>query len=848
MVATVAGFGQPALGLTDHGNMAGTVQLYKHCTAEGILPFPGTELYIVNDRKDKRAKRHHMCVVAFTTKGYENLVRLNTAANQNFYHKPLLDHADLAAMSDDGLLEGIAGTSGCYFGFIAQSVVTENQNTLALMKTYANWFDQFYVELQNHAIDHGDGWNDDKLADALHQLANEAGLPVVLTQDSHYCHTDDKTSHESLKKLVAFGPDPDDAVFPGDGFHLADQEWFMAHHAPTRFEAGEAGLRNLIDSHDLAIRELDNYSYNIPFTTDNPLLSLRKRCTSELLSRDLNKPRYVDRLNHELEIVEDTGMAGYLLLVADVTDWCKENRVFYQARGSASGSILCWLLGITQVDPLKYGLRFERFISRDRTKPPDIDLDVEHDLRPKLIEWLETKFSVHQIGTWLTHSISGDEESGKGSLRVKYFSRARQSGNPVKDWSEVPEDHRKELYQLSDYGACSGYGVHAAGVVVTTNDYEFDRLVPMMKVASSNTYVTQYGMDDVEALGLVKLDVLGLKTLSVLHRCMDFMGRDVFDGLDWIPLDDSKTFTMISSGNTAGVFQLEGWSAKKGVQELKPTKLSDVVAAMALFRKATMSSGATDSFIKRRNKTERIPDRHELLERHTKDTYGIVVYQEQVVSVLRDLGMDADDLTAFLKAIKASNSSIGDAASVIAGYRSQILQLANEQGVNEGDFAWFWSAIEGFAEYGFNRAHATAYGLTAYRCAYLARNHPIHFHAAVLAVAAGTDKETDYVKATRAKKISIRRPDVNLSDVSYTVDPKQKSIRKGLLAIKGLGPKTAEAIINNRPSDGFESLQHFCQCVGTKVSGVKPFIASGDSTVGAFAKLKDAGAFGCFDG
>ena len=843
MVSTVAGYGQPALGLTDHGNMAGTVQLYKHCATAGILPFPGTELYIVKDREDKKAKRHHMCVVAFTTEGYENLVRLNTLANKNFHHKPLLDHADLAECAEMGLLKGIAGTSGCYFGFIAQGVVNDDQSSAALMKTYSGWFDQFYVELQNHNIDHGDGWNDDKLADVLHGLADECGIPVILTQDSHYCDAHDKPAHETLKQLVAFGPDPDDAKFPGDGFHLADTAWFQDHHHEKRFTAGSDGLKNLIESHDLSIRQLDNYSYNIPFTTDDPQRALRKRCTSELLSRDLNKPRYVDRLNHELEIVEDTGMSGYLLLVADVTDWCKENRVFYQARGSASGSILCWLLGITQVDPLKHGLRFERFISRDRTKPPDIDLDVEHHLRPELIEWLETKFSVHQIGTWLTHSLSGDENGGKGSLRVRYFSAANRSGKKIKDWSEVPQEHLQELYKLSDYGACSAYGTHAAGLVVTTNDQEFDRLVPTMKVASSKTYVTQYDMDDIEALGLVKLDVLGLKTLSVLHKCMDFMGRDVFDGLDWIPLDDSKTYSMISSGNTAGVFQLEGWSAKKGVQELKPTKLADIIAAMALFRKATMESGATESYIKRRHKNERIPDRHELLDRHTKDTYGIVVYQEQVISILRDLGMDPDNLTAFLKAIKASNASTGNAAAVISGYRQQILDKAEEQDVTDEDFNWLWSAIEGFAEYGFNKAHATAYGLTAYRCAYLARNYPIPFHAAVLAVAAGTDKETDYVKATRSKKISIRRADVNLSDVTYSVDPKGKSIRKGLLAIKGVGKVAANHIVNKRPEGGYQSLEHFCQCVGSKVSGVKPYVESGDTEVGNFGVLMKVGAF-----
>lgn len=844
---TVAGYGQHALGLTDHGNMAGTVQLYKHATTAGIKPFPGTELYVVEDREDKKAKRHHMCVVAYTSEGYKNLVNLNTLANENFYHKPLLDHNDLALLSDDGRLKGIAATSGCYFGFIAQSVVNgDYTRTATLMKTYEKWFDQFYVELQNHNIDHGDGWNDDKLADYLADQAQFLGIPCILTQDSHYCHEDDKPVHETLKRLVAYGPDGDDAVFPGDGFHLADTRWFEAHHDAKRFALGEEGMKDLFSRHSLVIPQLEKYSYNIPFTTPDPQKDLMKRCTRELKEREL-ADRHWDRLKHELDIVRDTGMAGYLLLVADVVDWCKENHVFYQARGSASGSILCWLLNITQVDPIKHGLRFERFISRDRTKPPDIDLDVEHTRRSELIQWLESRYSVTQIGTWLTHSLSGDEETGKGSLRVRYFSKARQSGHPVTDWSEVSHEDKEELYRLSDYDACSSYGTHAAGLVITTNQQDFNDLVPVMKVASSQTFVTQYEMGDIESLGLVKLDVLGLKTLSVLHKCFDFMGRDVFEGFDWIPLTDSATYSMIAKGETDGVFQLEGWSARNGVKELKPTKLGDVIASMALFRKATLKSGATATYIRRRHKKEGVPERHEIIHKNVKDTYGIMVFQEQVMGILRDLGMDADDLTAFLKAIKASNSTVGDAASVIVGFREAIRRMAEQHGINDEDFEWFWKAVEGFAEYGFNKAHATAYGLTAYRCAYLARHFPVPFFAALLSVAAGTDKEDMYVKATRAKGISIRRADINLSDVSYTVDPKGKSIRKGLMSIDGVGAKTANIINNRRPEGGYQSLGHFCSLVGSSISGVKAYVESGDEEVGVFAKLMRAGAFGSID-
>ena len=846
MVKTVAAMGQKALGLTDHGNMAGALELYSACKKADILPFPGSELYIVRDRAEKKAKRHHMCVVAYTSKGYENLVRLSSQSSLNFYNKPLIDHNDLATLADQGLLEGIAATSGCFFSLTSQAIERgETEEAKALLSTYSGWFPKFYVELQNHNITHSETTNDNDLADTLFSLATELSLPCVITQDAHYCHQTDKENHEALKRLVAFGSDADDAVFPGDGFHLADQSWINERHSGPRLSAGIAGLRDLLDSHSLSIPELDNYHYNIPFTVADPVKELQVQCAKTLQSMDLPLA-YTDRFLDEMMVIRDTGMAGYLLLVAEVTDWCKDNNIFYQARGSASGSIICWLLGITQADPIKWKLRFERFISRDRTKPPDIDLDVEHERRKDLIEWLSERFAVHQIGTWMEYSLSNTDDDGesKGSLRVRYYSRIRASGKETFEWQDIPLEDKRMLRSLDSVGAYSSYGTHAAGLVITTNESDFARLVPLMKVSSSNTMVTQYDMNNVEKLGLVKLDVLGLKTLSVLHRTMENLGRDVFDGLDWIPLNNRETYRAIARGDTAGVFQLEGHSAKMGCKELKPTTIKDVIAAMALFRPATMNSGATRAFIQRKHKMEDIPERHRIIDNNTKNTYGIMVYQEQVIGILRDLGMDADNLTAFLKAVKASNADVGDAGAVIAGYKVQVDEMCMNAGFTRADVEWLWTQIEGFAAYGFNQAHATAYGITAYRCAYLSENHPLEFHAALLAVAAGTDKELAYARATRAKEIRILKADVNYSLVTYGVDKNKKGIRKGLLALKGIGATAANEIISKRPDGGYESMEHFCKTVShRKITGVKAFMENGDLTVGTLGKLYEHGAF-----
>lgn len=865
MVERVRQLGQPALGLTDHGNMAGSVQLYKACQAAGIKAFPGSELYVVPDlerHKSARAehrtdRRAHMCVLAYTTEGYKNLVRLSTRSYRNFFNKPLLDLNDFAELAAEGHLRGLAATSGCVSGLVTQALFAGDDATARqYLCAFAGWFDRFYVELQNHhnTWDLGDGAQatDDELADYLWHTADELGLPCVISQDSHYLRPHDQPDHDALKRLVSFGPEPDDGVFGGDGYGLGDEAWFRAHHHPARYDVGVAGLVDLLGAHDLAIAPLDKYAYNIPFTVDDPQRELVARTHQALELASLGQ-KHFDRLNDELEIIAATGMAGYLLLVAEVTDWCRDNKVFFQARGSAAGSMCCWLLGITPVDPLKWELSFERFISRDRMKPPDIDLDVEHERRQELIDWLAERFSTAQIGNWRENKLAGEldpdtgEEVGKGSLRVQYFSRLRQLGVTTGDWTEVPDDDRTMLYRLDELKTLAGYGKHAAGIIVTTSRSEIDDLVPMMYIASSESFVSQYDMGDIEALGLVKLDVLGLKTLTVLHRCMDNLNRAV--DLDWIPLRDDKTFRAISRGDTDGVFQLEGWAARRGCKDLKPSKVADVIAAMALFRPATMDSGATRVYIQTKHGKLPKEERHPLLDAVTAKTYGILLFQEQVISVLRSFGMDPDKLTKFLKAVKASNADIGAAGDVIKSYEVEVHAMASAHGISETDWDWLWQAITGFAAYGFNRAHSTVYGLTAYRCAYLATHHPIEFHAALLAVAAGTEKEAKYLKATRLRDIRVVRADVEESDVRYAVTRRGDAIRKGLMAIKGVGDKAAAAIVAARPSGGFKTVQAFVENVDhRKCSGIKPLresLAKGhepDYSVGTVNKLYEAGA------
>ena len=331
IVARAKELGYPGLALTDHGNMAGSVKLYTECMKAGIKPFPGSEMYLVRDRSDKKAKRYHVGLVAYTTQGYRNLVQISTRSYRQFHHKPLIDLADLAEFHETGLSEGIALTTGCFFGLVTQTLVNDGyaaaRSTVAML---ASWFDT-YVEIQRHHIDHGDEYpSEEKIARDLNAIATELDLPVVITQDSHYLDPEHRGLHESLKRLVAFGPDPDDAVFPGDGFHLADDGWMAEHHEPHILRAGLSGLQRLLGKWDMAIAEMDEYRYRVPALVADPSAALRQRCTRELIRRGLAKPRYLDRMAEELEVVEAARMANYLLLVAKVTDHMYDVEMFFQ--------------------------------------------------------------------------------------------------------------------------------------------------------------------------------------------------------------------------------------------------------------------------------------------------------------------------------------------------------------------------------------------------------------------------------------------------------------------------------------------------------------------------------------
>ena len=855
MVQVAAGHQQPALALTDHGNMAGSIQLYKHAKKHGIAPFPGVEAYLKIDASDKKAQRYHIGLVAFTTDGYEHLVKLSSRSHtrDRFHHKPHVDFSDFAEWSQRGWTQGIALTTGCFFGIVQQTLVNQGeQSAMHLIGALAKWFPSTYVELQHHNI-YDQGHDDDQIVRALHDIAGRMGLPVVITQDAHYCHPEEKKAHETLKLLSSWSDDPSEAKFPGDSFHLADSEFVKSHYPANIWEDGLDGLSNLLGKHSLVIPELETYTYKVPRVTHgDPLEELNDLCIERMNSLGIGSKRYWSRFYEEVEVVTETGMAGYLMLNKQICDWMRSNKIIYQARGSASGSLVCYLLDITQEDPIKGGLRYERFLSKDRTKPPDIDLDVEDSRRGEVLEMLAARFASCQIGTWSINSM--DPETGRGSLFVDYLSTLRKGGASnahlatLKSADDLPVDVKDELTELSGKKTYKSYGTHAGGLVITSSQEEFDRLVPTMLVASSDTRVTQYDMDDVEDLGLLKEDILGQISLTTIRRCVELIGEEIVVGnewLPWIPMNDKQTFAEIRKQNVTGVFQLEGWTNKQGCREVRPKNLRDLIHLISIYRPATIDTGLKDVYVERKSGWQKTPDRHPILMKHMKETYGVPVFQDQVIAVLREIGFKPEDLTSFLKAVKASNENIGNAAEVIAGYASMFETLARACGFEQEDLDFTWGAIEGFAKYGFNKAHATAYGRRSYWMAYLKTHYPLEFHTSLLQTWAGKPKERDYILATKEAGIRLLGPDVNVSGSTWSIDRKRGAIRKGLVSIKGIGDKAAEEIARNAPYTDMQDL--IDKCDGRAVTGGKSYARQG-TVNGVLGKLSEAGALRSISG
>lgn len=858
LVAKAAQLGQPGIALTDHGNMSGVFQLYKAARKHGLSPFLGLEAYTVEDHESKGDKRHHLTLLAYTTDGYKNLARLSSLSHRrdHYHYKPRLSRADFMAARANNATAGIACLTGCFFGEVCQAIVAEPneddgiRSAKRLVNFYQSVFDTVFIEVQHHHTQH-DEWDDDRLVRVLYRLAIETGCTPIITNDCHYCDKGDKELHDMMKS-IAYSSEVGDVSFPGDSYHLATEQWVETHYRshPDVWQAAQSSYQELLDLNTLEIPVLDTYRYFVPEIAKKPLARLKKLCVDKLEYWFLDLPEYKERLDYELGVIEGLGMADYFLLVHDYVEWCEDQGIFVMARGSAAGSLVCWLLGFTQVDPLKWNLTFDRFLTPDRVRPPDIDLDIEDVRRADVVEYLKNKYEIVQIGTY--NKLTYDEDSGRGGLYVQYISAQRKilgdrfpkilgKVKTLHDLDEVRPEDAKKVRALSDVSLRRSPGAHAAGFVVSAPpSHSITEWLPTMLIPSSDTEVTQMMMDDVEDAGYIKIDLLGLRSLTTVRRCLELVRKK---NLQWIPLDDKDTFTFLRKGNAeTGIFQLEGYTAAKGCREVKVKTVRDLILVNALYRPATRDSGYVDMFLENRKSPKNVSYPHAIFRKHLEETYGVPCFQEQVLAILRDLGMPAAELNAFLKAVKGKHAKGGysdESTAIFVNNQKRFANLCADAGMSEEQTEQAWELVEGFAAYGFNRAHATAYSLLGYQMAYLKTHYPVEFHAALLETSVGTSKEDQYIKETRRVGVPVLGACVNRSKALWAIDPSGKAVRRGLASIKGVGPKAADAIVAGAP---YESVDQIIErCPAKSVTGGKSWKTDGTLS-GVLEALRVAGA------
>jgi DNA polymerase-3 subunit alpha len=832
--AAVHGF--DSLALTDHGALYGAVPFYQAALAKGIKPILGVETYIarrsMRDREGKAdAQPYHLVLLARDWSGYLNLCRLVTDAHvDGYYYKPRIDREYLA-----GHAEGLIGLSACLNGEIARALEGEDwHGARSLAGEYEDILGKgnFFLELQDHGLP-----EQRRLNEQLLRLGPEAGLPLVVTNDLHYVHKGQAPAQDVLLCVgTASNLDtPGRLKFETDDFYLKSAAE-MAQRFPELPEA-ILNSRRIAEMTDvkLPLGQLRIPDFPVP---DGETVEtwLGKECQKGLVRRyGTITPELQQRLDYELAVICSMGYAGYFLIVADFIRFAKEQGIQTTCRGSAPGSIVTYTLGITPVDPIHYQLPFERFLNPDRVTMPDIDVDFEDGRRDEVIAYVTRKYGqdhVAQIitfGTMLARAAIRDVGRVLGMTygEVDRIAKAvpNQLGIKLDEALEIAPTLRemvdadptvRKLIDLARQleGVARNASTHAAGVVISREP--LTELMPLQRATNSDALMTQFEMHAVEALGLLKFDFLGLSNLTILRRAVDLVhahrGLDI--DLETIPLDDPRTFELLASGETTGIFQLESAGMRRYIRDLRPTSVYDLAALVALFRPGPMDN--IPAYIRRKHGEEPVTYLHPLLEPYLEKTYGIFVYQEDIMAAAIALGgftgPEADTLGYAIRKKKSS---------VLRAQREKFVTQAAERGVPPAVIDAVFQAFQPFERYGFNKAHATCYGLIAYQTAYLKANYTVEYMTAVLtAFRDNAEKVAAAIAECRRMGIEVRPPDIHQSDLEFTVEG--EAIRFGLLAVKNVGQGAIESIIAARQSEGpFKSLTDFCSRIDLRLANRK---------------------------
>ncbi len=818
----------PALALTDHGVMYGAMDFYLACKKKGIKPIIGLEAYVAPDGHKSRTGRGkgaywHVTLLARNEEGYKNLLKLATIAYiEGFYQKPRIDRALLEEHR-----HGLIVLSGCMQGELSVALLRDDYASARNAAShYADMLgrDSYFLELQNHGIA-----GQDKVVEGTRRLAAELGLRTVCTNDVHYLTREDAYAHEVLLCVGTRTSmsDPKRMRYSSDQLYLKSAEEMQA-----AFPDDPDALRMTAEIADMCNLELDFQRTGLPVPPMPEGCSASeylRQLAYEGLHRKIGDvtPAHVERLEHELKVICDLGFPEYMLIVRDFAAFAHRNGIHFGVRGSAAGSLVSYCVDITDVDPICYDLTFERFLNPERKEMPDIDMDFEDTRRAEVIEYVTNLYGkehVAQIATFGTLAAKAALKDAGRALDmpqglVNRVAAAVPGGTQVtldKALEKSPQlqaliAQYPEVRHLFDTarrfeGIARHASVHAAGVVISRQPLV--EHAPLQK-AGDGGYVTQYPAKPLAEIGLLKMDFLGLINLTILARTIDYvrMTRGIELAISEIPLDDQATFDLLGRGETIGVFQLESTGMRKHIRNLKPTSIKEVAAMVALYRPGPIQS--IPDFIKAKHGLTEVKYLHPALEPLLSETYGVIVYQDQVLTVARAIGgftMGEADLLR-----RAISKKI---TSMLPAMEAKFMEGARQRGIGPELAKQIYELIEPFAGYGFNKAHAVCYALLAYQTAYLKANYPVEYMAALLACyVEKPEKMAVGLAEARRMGITVLGPDVNASGEDFL--PEENSIRFGLGAIKNVGHGIAEAIVMARREGGpFKSLVDFCERLG----------------------------------
>jgi DNA polymerase-3 subunit alpha len=844
--------GMPALAVTDHGAMYGVVDFYRTCTKEGIKPILGCEVYVAPRTAGDRTPKvddnlYHLVLLAENDTGYKNLMELvSRGFTEGFYYKPRVDKLWLSQLS-----KGLIALSGCTAGEVAAHILNgEPDKARRAAATYREIFgpDNFFLELQDHGLD-----EQRRINPELVKLSRELSIPTVATNDVHYVDEEDAALQDILL-CIQTGKTVSDTNRLR--FHSNQLYLKSAREMAAVFRDQPEALARTCEIAERCQVELTFGQYHLPAYPvpqgHTPASYLRELCYAGL-KRRYGEPEQavVDRLEYELRVIGEMGYPSYFLIVWDLVRFARENGILVgPGRGSAAGSLVAYCLGITNIDPLRYGLLFERFLNPERVSLPDIDIDFCYELREKVIDYVFQRYGadrVAQIATFGTLAARAAIRDVGRVLGLPYGDVDRVArlvpGEPHMTVARALEASPDllELYQndpvvkrLLDIaarleGVPRHASTHAAGIVIAPEP--LTRFVPLHRVADG-TVATQFTKEAVEELGLLKMDLLGLRTLTVIGETLRIIRRlrgTVIDEEN-LPLDDPATYALLCRGETAGVFQLESSGMRNLLRELKPSIFEDLIALVALYRPGPLGSGMVEDFIRRKHGKTPVVYLHPLLEPILKETYGVILYQEQVMQIASTLaGFSLGEADLLRRAMGKKKPEI------IAGLRSRFVEGAAANGIPEKLAGEIFDLMEYFAGYGFNKSHSAAYAMVAYQTAYLKANYPVEYMAALLtSVRDNSDKVAAYVEECRRLGIGVLPPDVNESRRNFTVVP--GGIRFGLAAIKNVGETAVEAIIAARNEGGpFRDFGDFCSRINPRV--INRRVLESLARAGAFSSL-----------